>query len=368
MTEINQASLLKALSKKLNTSVQSADYTIETLNGGTLGDVAKVIGEAKTADGKIPYGNVPFTVVVKVQKKWERPGDPDSWRREYDLNQTDFGGLLNDALRWPECYLSELNGDKIELWMEYIDGESGENLNLEALKLAAAEWGRFQGRLYAHPEKLSGMNCLSDPGRLFRNFEEWHTQTYSYELLVSEKCRLPGFLKQLLKGGKIKLCGGKSFEYACMRSEACDIPEHLKRMLTELDENKGEVFARLKRLPVVLCHRDFWIENIFVSNGQIRLIDWDGAGLGCLGEDIASLIFDDTQTDNLHDYFRALVPAYVNAVSEYMDIPPDFNRTVTDLILILFGYRTVQKHMFTQDPETKKDMINRLQAVHDWRS
>ncbi|HPS35617.1 MAG TPA: hypothetical protein PK854_10165, partial [Oscillospiraceae bacterium] len=80
MTEINQASLLKALSKKLNTPVQSADYTIETLNGGTLGDVAKVIGEAKTADGKIPYGNVPFIVVVKVQKKWERPGDPDSWR------------------------------------------------------------------------------------------------------------------------------------------------------------------------------------------------------------------------------------------------------------------------------------------------
>lgn len=106
----------------------------------------------------------------------------------------------------------------------------------------------------------------------------------------------------------------------------------------------------------------------FVSNGLIRLIDWDGAGLGCLGEDIASLIFDDTETDNRHDYFHAIVPAYVNAVSEYIDVPRNFNRTVTDLILMLFGYRTVQKYIFTQDPETKKDMIKRLQAVYDWRN
>ncbi|HNX15564.1 MAG TPA: phosphotransferase [Oscillospiraceae bacterium] len=363
MTEINQASLLKALSKKLNTPVQSADYTIETLNGGTLGDVAKLTGKAQTSDGKKPY-----TIVLKIQKKWERPGDPDSWRREYDLYQSNFGDIFTEPLRWPECYLAELNDDKIELWMEYISGDSGENLDFEALRLAAAEWGRIQGRLYAHPEKLTGIKCLSDPGRLFRNFEEWHTRTYSYEFLTSEKCRLPGFLKQLLKDGSIKLCGGKSFEYALLRSDSCDIPEHLKRMLTELDENKGEVFARLKRLPIVFCHRDFWIENIFVSDGQIRLIDWDGAGLGCLGEDIASLIFDDTETDNLHACFRVLFPAYVNAVSEYMEVPPDFYRTVTDLILITFGYRTAQKHMFTQDPETKKDQIKRLQAVHDWRS
>jgi len=363
MTEINQAALTKALSKKFGTQVQSADYTVEALHGGTLGDVAKLTGEANTANG-----SVPFTIVFKAQKKWARSGDPDSWRREYDLCQTNFGEIFTDTLRWPECYLSELNSDRIELWMEYIDGKSGENLDLEALKFAAAEWGRFQGRLYTHPEKLGGTKFLSDSDWLMRGFEQWHTQTYSYEFLISEKCRLPGFLKQLLKDQDIRLYDGKSFEYGCLRSEACDIPEHQKKMLTELDEHKDDVFGRLKRLPAVLCHRDFWIENIFVSNGEIRLIDWDGAGFGCLGEDIASLIFDDTPTENLNDYFRTLVPAYVDAVSEYIDVPPDLNRTVTDLILVMFGYRTVQGHMFTQNPEKKKDMINRLQTVYDWRN
>ena len=361
MTEINQAALLKALSKKFNAPVQSADYNIESLHGGTLGDVAKLSGEAQTASGKKP-----FEIVLKVQKKWARSGDPESWRREYDLYNSNFAELFTDTLRWPECYLAGLYGDNIELWMEFVDGKSGENLDLEALKLAAAEWGRFQGRLYAHP--LNGMNCLTEPDWLYKNFEQWHKQTYSHEFLTSEKCRLPGFLKELLKEGKIKLCDGKSFEYALLRSAVCDIPAHLKQMLTELDGQKEAVFERLKRLPVVLCHRDFWIENIFVSNGQIRLIDWDCAGWGCLGEDIASLIFDDTETENLHNYFRTLVPAYVDAVSEYMEIPPDFSRTVTDLILILFGYRTVQAHLFTQDPEEKKDAIKRLQTVYEWRN
>ncbi len=363
MTEINQTTLIKALSKKLNTPVQSADYTLDTLHGGTLGDVAKLTGEATTASDKVP-----FEIVIKIQKKWARPGDPDSWRREYDLYQSTLGEIFTDALRWPECYLAELNGDQIELWMEFVEGESGENLDLKALKLTAAEWGRFQGRLFNQSEKLNGIDCFSDPDRLFRNFEEWHSQTYSYEFLTSEKCLIPGFLKQLLKDGKIRLCDGKSFEYSYLRSEVCDIPAYIKQMLTDFDEQKEQVIGRLKRLPAVFNHRDFWIENIFVSSGQIRLIDWDGAGLGCLGEDIAALIFDDTQTENLHDYFRTLVPAYVNAISEYIDIPSDFNLTVIDLILILFGYRTVQAHMFTQDPEAKKEAIKRLQAVYNWRN
>jgi len=50
-------------------------------------------------------------------------------------------------------------------------------------------------------------------------------------------------------------------------------------------------------LPIVLCHRDFWIENIFLSQGKLRLIDWDCVGWGFAGEDIASLIADDKDVE-----------------------------------------------------------------------
>jgi len=362
MNGINQTALLKALGNLFDTKVQSADYTVEELQGGTLGDVVKLSGEAQTATG-----TKPFTIVLKSQKKWERAGDPGSWRREYDLYQSNFGNIFTDTLRRPQCYLAEMNGDKIELWMEYVDGKSGDKLDLKALEFAAAEWGRFQGRLYNQSEKLTGIRCMSEPDWLRKNFEQWHKRTYSYEFLISEKCRLPGFLKQLLKDRKIRLYDGKSFEYGCLRSEACDIPAHLKRMLMELDEHKDAVFKRIKELPVVLCHRDFWTENIFVSNGKIRLIDWDCAGWGFLGEDIASLVYDEIETENLYDYFQTLVPAYVHAVSEYINIPQNINRYITDLILIVFSYRAVQEYMFTQDPEVKKEQIKRLQAVYELR-
>jgi thiamine kinase-like enzyme len=166
---------------------------------------------------------------------------------------------------------------------------------------------------------------------------------------------------------KIKLYQGKSFEYSCLRSPECGIPEHLKRMLTDIDDNREAVFNNLKRLPVVLCHRDFWTENIFLSDGRIRLIDWDCAGWGYLGEDIASLIFDDIKTEKLHEYFRRLIPAYCSGFSEYTDVLWDLNKYIPNFILIIFGYRLVQRYIFSESPEVKEEQIERLQKIYEMR-
>ena len=202
---------------------------------------------------------------------------------------------------------------------------------------------------------------------LRKNFEQWHTQTFSHEFLISDRCRLPGFLKQMLKNGEIQLYNGKSFEYGYLRSKGCDIPEYLKQMLFDIDDNKEAVFNSLKHLPVVLCHRDFWVENIFLSDGKIRLIDWDCTGFGYLGEDIASLIYDDTETENLHEYFRRLISAYIKGISEYLEIPQDFNKYIQEIILIVFGYRMVQNHMFTESTKVKEEQVKRLQKIYEMR-
>jgi len=49
--------------------------------------------------------------------------------------------------------------------------------------------------------------------------------------------------------------------------------------------------GRIERLPVVLCHRDFWVANIFYKDQKILLLDWDTTGWGYMGEDIASWIY-----------------------------------------------------------------------------
>ncbi len=85
-TPIKTETLGLVLSKMLGETIVQTDYQTERLHGGTLGDVRLVVGEAKTASGD----HLPYKVVWKSQKKWGRPGDPGSWRREYDLYQEDL--------------------------------------------------------------------------------------------------------------------------------------------------------------------------------------------------------------------------------------------------------------------------------------
>jgi len=276
------------------------------LKGGTLGDVRLVTGTAKTANGK----RLPYRFVLKTQKKWARPGDPDSWRKEYDLYASGFDTIFTGAFRWPKCYHAEIGNEQMRLWMEYIDGISGAGLDVAMLEQAALEWGRLQGRLYNRPEALWHIACLGDAGFLEREFSQWHTQSFTYDFLISKKCSLPGFLKQMLKDGKIRLVDGKSFEYGLLRSEACGLPAHLKQMLINIDDDREAIFEQIKQLPVVLCHRDFWNENIFFADGSIVAIDWDGAGWGYLGEDIASLVADTDECEHFEVHCHKLIPAY----------------------------------------------------------
>ena len=232
-----------------------AGYKVTQLHGGTVGDVKLITGIAGDK------------IVLKTQHKWERYGDSDSWRREYDLYTSDFGKLFNGNLRWPECYHAEINDDETQIWMEYIDGVSGRELTVEMLEQAAFELGRFQSR-------------VSIPNQPYFTQLEW-TKHYYTEYRAQTK------------------------EYAYLRSDECKLPEHLRQMLINIE------YSAVEHLPIVFCHRDFWHENIIYSGGKIRLIDWDCAGWGLLGEDIIQLVTDEVDPNHLEEYFRRFVPAYL---------------------------------------------------------
>ncbi|MEA4823101.1 MAG: aminoglycoside phosphotransferase family protein [Clostridiaceae bacterium] len=355
--------LTEVLSKKLGKTILTADYQTTQLHGGTLGDVKLLTGTARDVDET----EEPFSLVWKKQKMWVRPGDPNSWRREYDLYASDFYKAFFESFRMPECYYAEITDNEMQLWMEYIDGVSGSDLTIEMLEQAALELGRFQGRTWMHRGDFKGILCFGDEGFLEREFNQWHTQTFSYDFLISERCRIPNAFKQMLESGDIELIEGKSFEYSCLRSKGCDIPNHLKQMLMEIDDNRVMLFAALKTLPVVLCHRDFWNENIFFSNDQIRLIDWDTAGWGFLGEDIASLIVDGMGVERFEENYRTLVPAYLKGVSEYMGIPAIGVQLILTMTLIKFGYRMMQEYMFAGDAEEKLWGVNALQKLYEMK-
>ena len=330
---MNTKPLTLALQKKLKTEITHVDYQTKQLHGGTLGDVQLITGSAKTPNGE----NLPFKIVSKTQKKWERFSDPNSWRREYDLYSSQFGGLFSESFRWPECYHTEINQneDEIQIWMEYIDGISGLDLTCDMYAHAAYELGKFQGKLYANPpailQSLTNLSNVEYAKKFYLHYRSWR-EVYDY-----------------------------------IRAGDCELPQHLCKMLIDIDENETEIWARIEKLPIVLCHRDFWVTNIFYADNKIVLIDWDTTGWGYMGEDIASLLADEADVANMPGNYRRCVRAYYKGFSEYVDISHITDHCIRELILVMFGYRLVEWYKFAESPEDKQLHLDTLQKIFELR-
>lgn len=323
---ISSSGLRAAAGALLGAPVRRVRVQSEPLHGGTLGDVLLITGNAQTEDGR----TLPFRLVQKTQKRWVRPGDPESWRREYDLAQTDFAALFTDAFHQPRCFHAEIGETENRIWMETAEGRSGLALTLDDLELAAGELGRFQGRCLERAESLRRIACFGDEGTLRREFAQWSPDT---------------------------------LEYRTLRCADCPLPERLRQLILGAQERSDAIYDALGGLPRVLCHRDFWAENIFVHNGAVTVIDWDCAGWGCIGEDIASLIADETEASQIGAYCRRLLPAYYRALGESMALPPMETIPIREMIVLKFGYRFLQQAMFARSPEPKAQAILALEEI-----
>jgi len=322
--------LINVLTKKFNEIVTDATYQVQKLHGGTVGNVFLIKGLASLDQKEKPY-----QIVLKKQDKWKRYGDEHSWRREYDLYHSGLHKTFLDDFSWPQCYEAKLNQDSFELWLAYIDGASANDLNLDMYVKAAESLGRFQGKLYEEqPNIIHELNNLSPKdyvNRFYHHYQAWD-EVYDY-----------------------------------IRSDICDLPKHLCQMLIDLDAREHQAFEQLNQLPIVLCHRDYWNTNIFYVNQGIVAIDWDTTGFGYFGEDMASLIADETNPKHMGDYFKYCVPAYVKGFSQYVDIKTDVFKQVHDLILMMFGYRLVETYKFAEKEADKILAKDSLQAFYDMK-
>lgn len=321
--------LLYVLGKMFNVDIINATYQNKRLHGGTIGEVFLVSGIAETVHNK----SLPYKVVLKIQKKFERYADSNSWRREYDLYSSRFNEVFSDGFSWPKCYHTELNDDEIQIWMEYAEGVSGNDMTVEMYEHAAEAIGRFQGKIYTEkPDVLEDISNLSEVDYIKKNYLHYRSWPEVYDFI---------------------------------RSENCDIPRHLCDMLIELDENSEKVWNGIEKLPVVFCHRDYWITNIFYEDSKVVAIDWDTAGWGYLGEDIASLIADESELDKMLVCYRKCIPAYYKGFSTYYKECPITEHCIYELILVMFGYRLIEWYKFAESSDEKELQLNILQKIYE---
>lgn len=324
--------LLKVLNRVLCQDILDATFEMHQLKGGTVGEVWLVYGTALTVE----ENKESFKVVYKRQKKWERFGDLGSWRREYDLYQSDLSGFFNDFMSWPKCYGAYLLDAETQLWMEYVEGLSGENMTSEMYVQVANEMGCFQGRLHAtSPEKLNLPENLSDKGFSKRNYLHYRSWSEVYDYI---------------------------------RQDDCEVPRYLCEMLIKLDEEAEKIWTGIETLPLVFCHRDLWVANIFCTEKKISLIDWDTAGWGYLGEDIASLITDEGDVAHMVEHAKACIKSYYEGFSKYVDISQIKKSYLKELILFLFGYRLISGVKFAETKEEKTyhlDILNKIYQMEE---
>jgi thiamine kinase-like enzyme len=215
--------------------------------------------------------------------------------------------------------------------MEYIDGISGLDLTGDMYERAAEELGRFQGKLYgeqpAFLQDLTNLSKVEYMKNFYLRYRSWN-RVYDY-----------------------------------IRSDDCAIPQHICKMLIDIDEKADEIFNRIEKLPIVLCHRDFWVANLFDSGGKTIVIDWDTAGWGYIGEDLASLIADEADVEHMVEYYRRCIPAYYKGFSEYVDISHITDNCVYELILLMFGYRLVEWYMNAAE-ENQLEETDDERALH----
>ena len=329
MRVFDESALNKAVSKMLGKAVTCSDYRTKELEGGSIGNTLLIEGTAQDCSGEAAL----FKVVLKFTSNWGRELDPDSWRREFDLYMSELDSVFSGSFRWPKCYYSEIGDKENQLWLEYIEGVSGLSLTLDMFERTARELGRFQGKLYAEqPAFLQNIANLSKVDDL-KN----HYQAYKSWNIIHD----------------------------CIHSEKSEIPEHLRKMLINVEENTDEIFSRIEKLPVVLCHRDFWAENIFHTESGIIAIDWDTVGWGYMGEDLASLISDDVPL-KITEYYQKCVPAYYEGFLEKADISHIKDYCIYDLIRVMFGHKIVNWFLHeAESPEEKKRYIDWLQEIYE---
>ena len=321
--------LKKVLGKALSQDIIEVSFETEQLKGGTVGDVKLVYGVAITLEGK----KLPYKVVYKRQKKWERYADHDSWRREYDLYVANMDKVFSDLFGWPKCYYAELLDDETHIWMEYIEGISGLKLSTAMYEHVAEELGQFQGRIYAQmPEELDSITNLSRKEYIKNNYMHYRSWNEVYDYI---------------------------------RADHCEIPKYLCKMLIDLDENSDQIWKCIEQLPVVFCHRDFWVKNIFYNDQKIYILDWDTTGWGYLGEDIASLISDDSDITIMVENYEKSVSAYYKGFSKYVDISYIKNHYIKEMMLFMFGYRLVEGFKFAKTTEKKNVKLHILEKIYE---
>ena len=190
------------------------------------------------------------------------------WRREWLLYESGFFGDLPDGLTVPRCFQAEELPNGYWLWLEDIEDMFGRQWPVSHYSVAGQHLGRFNGQY------LAGREMPALP------------------YLVSHQQRLRAIEKSILESDILSHLSALREQHAILQAGwPAGVLEEFHRIWLD----REQFFQALNTLPETLKHGDSGHRNLFArpsGDGTIETvaIDWEFAGVGRIGEDLASLV------------------------------------------------------------------------------
>ena len=131
-----------------------------------------------------------------------------------------------------------------------------------------------------------------------------------------------------------KIVGLRPFDYDYLRWETNYFKENFliaycgieKSELAGLDEDFKRLAGECLSHPQLMIHRDFQSQNILIKNGEVRVVDFQGARIGNIAYDLMSLVNDPYV--NLPEKLRNSLKSYYFELLEKTDIKIDIDPAV----------------------------------------
>ena len=330
-SEIKKKSLLKALTEMLGTDVDAVRYSTQVLQGGTVGEVLLLSGDAQTT-----RGSSPFSLVLKIQKEWYRHGDPDSWRREYELYRHGFAKSVPPMLRIPKCYFLEAGEGVTQIWMEFVEGETGQDqLHADELALSAERLGEFQA--WFHLRGQRSLTYLRSYPAVCSSFDLWWN-------------RMKSPLNQSMDG----------------------FPDELRHILNDYAVRAPDLLASFNALPETLCQGDVHHDNMILrqSEGEtdVYLIDWDSAGYGRMGEDaidmlMEAFVYSHRDPSLLPRFQEKIIEGYCKGAKKGGVALTLGDALIRDIITLAWGFRMADRFLHCKEQPLRKRIVDILRAA-----
>lgn len=340
--------VLKPIVKKVLNIEQREDIHINSwemkeFKVGTVGEVYIVEGDCFYSDNESKK-KINWDVVLKIQKKWDRIGDPESWKREFLMYHNNIFEKLPNNLSAPKCYEMKIENNEVWLWLENIKGTSNKDISIDDYEIIAKNIGQYQGKVNSEKDN---------------NMYSWMSSRYWYAITLVNWCTV-GILHL---DDEMNNIDKRELDLSTIDS------------LYTIWNIKDELLDIMNKLPKTLCHRDFHPANIFITKekgkeSNITLIDWDCVGIGVLGEDIADLLgetltYYDFDLRKASDLMDIIFSNYMTGLREVnCNVEEELVRLGYTMCFILhWGFRVYQELKYTEDVKVKARYISILKFV-----